>query len=468
LDPAIAEDGVALRVLANVMDGLVGYNGDDQLENRLAESYEISPDFKKIEFRIRNSARWSDGKPVKAEEFVEGMRRSFAPATGSKVVAALLPIRGAEKYHLGKSGPESLGVSASGNTLIVELERPTPYIIKAFAMSPAFPVRKDFLERHGDRWTEQHPVTGPYLIEKRNVEHSILLKKNEYYWRDNLGPEKLDFIVIQDESTAVNLFDSGGLDILTRIPITDLKRLSTQGQVVRSPFLATFYIGFNLKSAPFNNKDLRKAVSGLIKRGEIVQALGTGEIPTFSWIPKGVEGSYRQKGDFSKAIALMKKRNLAYVDVVAAFNIGQINSLVMEKIQYDLRRDLGIKLKLLSMDWKSYVKVIQTDPPAIFRYGWSVPFLDPIMMLEVFTSSNPNNFSKWSNAKYDRLVDQIRSMSSGADRSHLIEEAQKILIVDEAVIAPLYQYVQNTAVSQRIKKFKPSVLGVILGRELRL
>jgi oligopeptide transport system substrate-binding protein len=237
---------------------------------------------------------------------------------------------------------------------------------------------------------------------------------------------------------------------------------------VRSPFLATFYIAYNLKKAPFNNKELRRAVSGLIRREEIVQALGTGEIPTHSWIPKGVEGTYRGKIDFSKSIAAMKKRNLGYVDVVAAFNIGQINSLVMEKIQYDLRKDLGIKLKLLSMDWKSYVKAIQTDPPAIYRYGWSVPFLDPIMMLEVFTSNSPNNFSKWTNARYDRLVDEIRSLPSGAERARLIEEAQKILVFDEAAIAPLYQYVQNTAVSPRIKRFKPSVLGVVLGRELRL
>ncbi len=473
LDPALAEDGMSLRVLANTMEGLVGYDSEDRLENRLAESYTFSPDFKRIEFKIRSNARWSDGKPVLAEEFVQGLRRSFSPSTGSKVISSLLPIRGAEKYNLGKAGVEALGVFSHDQTLVIELERPAPSIIKAFSMSPAFPIRKD--QWATSKWNDLGPVTGPYVIRNHVAEHMIALEKNPHYWRENAGPDRVEYLVIPDESTAVNLFESGGLDILTRIPVTDLKRLMQKNLVIRAPFVATFFLGFNIHKPPFNNKDFRKAVSGSIHRQELVETLGTGEIPALSWIPTGIEGSYELSSlslspeqIFSKSISIVKKKKGFQSEISSAFNSGQINSLVMEKIQYDLKKDLQLKLKLSNMDWKSFVKTVQTNPPSIYRYAWSVPFFDPMIMLEVFTSTNPNNFARWSNPHYDHLVKKISTLPSGSERLSLIRQAQDILVIDEAVIAPVYHYVQNTAISKRVKNFRSSALGVVLARELRL
>jgi oligopeptide transport system substrate-binding protein len=154
--------------------------------------------------------------------------------------------------------------------------------------------------------------------------------------------------------------------------------------------------------------------------------------------------------------------------VAAAFDTGARNSMIMEKIQHDLQQNLGLKISLSNMEWKSYVKSLQADAPAIFRFGWLTPFADPINPLQAFTTGNPNNYAGWSNSEYDRLVREVAGMASGAARTEKIRRAQKILVEDEAAVVPIYHYMQNHLVAERVKGFKVNPFGIISFPEMSL
>ena len=163
-----------------------------------------------------------------------------------------------------------------------------------------------------------------------------------------------------------------------------------------------------------------------------------------------------------------RKRGAPAQALAASFDTSTRNSLVMEKVQQDLQLALGLKLSLNNLDWKSYLKSIQTDPAPIFRLGILSPFMDPIQILQSFTTGDPNNYLKWSNEDYDRLVREVAAMKPGPSRERKIREAEEELVDRQAIVVPIYHYVQNTAVKARIAGFRVNPFGVIRFNELRI
>jgi oligopeptide transport system substrate-binding protein len=258
------------------------------------------------------------------------------------------------------------------------------------------------------------------------------------------------------------------------MPVADIPRLKKTPAFHSDPFFATYFISFNTRQAPFDQKDFRRAVAGSIQRDEIVRALDTGEKPAEgSWLPPGIEGYVNHPNEnalFASSVAKVKDQLVKHPlsPVAAGFDSGARNSLIMEKIQRDLQQNLGMKLSLTNMDWKSYIKSLQTNPPALYRFGWLTPFADPINPLDAFTTGNPNNYSGWSNAEYDRLVQEIAGMKPGQERTAKIERAQKILVEDEAAVVPIYHYVQDHLVAARVNGFKVNPFGTIFFRDLTI
>ena len=174
LDPGLAEDGVSLQVLDNIHEGLVGYDGEGKLQNRIAESYTLSPDRKRYEFTLRKEARWSDGQPVRAEDFVTAFQRMLAPDSKCKLAPLFFPIRGSRKGEL--------GVTARQGKLVIELDRPISYFVHALTLPSVFPIRKDILEANHGIWPDSAPVTGPYRIVQHQMDQKIILGRNPLYW----------------------------------------------------------------------------------------------------------------------------------------------------------------------------------------------------------------------------------------------------------------------------------------------
>ena len=472
LDPTFAEDGVALEVLTNTSDGLVGYDGSGQLQNRLAESYRISTDGKTYRFVLRSSGRWSDGRPIKAQDFVTAFRRALSPHSLSKLAPLFYPIRGARLYQQNKIPEQELGVREEEGTLVIELEYPAPYFIQALTLPPSFPLRQDILSKHQGNWPESGPVTGPYQVVTHSLDQKLILERNPYYYGEQPKIARVEMIIIGDESTGLNLFENGRLDLLTRVPYLDLRRLKEAGKILSTPILTTYYLSFNCRRPPFNDLKWRRAFAGAIRRNEIAALLDPSLTPAWSWIPPGLEGSLAYQDPsliFEDSMAWVRKNHQAQTQpVTASFDTGIRNSKILEKVQYDIQQRLGVSLQLTHLDWKTYLRSLQVDPPSLFRLGWMAAFKDPISHLKVFTKNEANNYSGCFNMRYDQLVSEIEKMKPGMKRAQKIKVAQKILLEEMAAVVPIYHYIQNTGVSSRIKGFRMNPFGLILFKELDL
>lgn len=482
LDPAKAEDGLSLRVLANLMEGLLGYDGRGQLQKFLASSVEISSDQKRYVVTLRPHAKWSDGRPILPSDFILGFKRALAPTMPSKLAESFMVIRGARAYRLGKT-LDLPGICENDGKLIFELERPVSFFLHLLTLPVALPVRQDVLDAHQGRWPEgeqwsQVFTTGPYRVASFVHDQKITLERNPYYWGTPAPIESIEWKIISDEIVGMRLFEQGKLDILTKIPSLSYERLSREGKVSSFPFLATYYIGMNCRKPPFNDREFRRAVAAVIHRKEIVAALMTGEHPARTWIPQGLEGFLSDEeaaaawgSDSSgvlKTISSVRTQTAKLEPIVLQFDSSERNAMIIEKIEQDLKQNLGMHLSLVNLDWKSHLQSVHSDPPQLFRLAWQTPFLDPIFHLQVMTSRHPANPTGCSDPKYDRLVDAIESEKPGRKREQLIAQAQKLLIQDEAWVIPIYHYVQNYAVSPRIKNFSANPFGVIRLNELEV
>ncbi|MCC7442137.1 MAG: peptide ABC transporter substrate-binding protein [Bdellovibrionales bacterium] len=476
LDPSRAEDGHALRVLMNVMDGLVGYDEQGTLQLQLAESYRFSPDGRQVEFTLRPGTEWSDGKPVTADDFITSFRRAADPRTASRLGGTLMPIRNLQAILKGRMPPSRLGVRADGRKLVFELERPAPYFVEALTLPLAAPLRADVLKANGGEWPVTAPVTGAYRILERKIDRHILLVPNARYWNASAFKDRLPvrLLSIADEATGATLFENGKLDILVRVPTFDIPSLHRQGVLHSSPFMGTYYLGFNVTKPPFDRAEWRRAVSGAIRRREITEALQTGDAPAWGWVPRGLEGHipYRDPAprfaeDMKKVREAIAAAPKAVPAVLVSYDTSARNQLILEKVQKDVSEALGLKLRLESSDWKGYVRRMRDDPSQIHRFGWMAPYADPSSHMQVFLSDNSNNHSKFRNAEYDSLVRKALELRRGAERAKLLERAQKILIEEEAAVIPLFHYEQVFALIPRLRGFKANPSGVVLFRGIR-
>ncbi len=450
---------VSTRVEANTMDGLMGYNGAGVLQYKLAKSVRISKDGRSYLFKLRPNTFWSDGQPVTPEQFVLGLRRTLAPATGAKLASLLFMIRGAKAYYGGTGSADKVGVSAKGSDeLVIELEKPASYFLHILTIPQALPVREDILAAHNGKWPATAPSTGAYRITSYKQGESIHLEPNPRYWHAKAGTLPVLFRIISEESTAVSLFESGGLDQVSRVPPMDLDRLRQLGVVQEFPQLSTYFFSFNTRKPPFNDREFRRAFAGSIAQEEFVALLKTGNLPALSWLPPGLEGylPYRSTQPvFAASVAAVRKKIAATpLEVTAAFNNSGMNGMFMEKLQNDLKAKLGLSVKLQAMDWKVYMTAIRLDTPQIYRFARGASFVDPIWHLSSFQSENPNNPTGWKNAVYDQLVDEIATLPPGKIRRAKIERAQKILTQDEAIVVPIFHAVMTNLVAKRVQGFR--------------
>ncbi len=480
LDLSLAEDLLSLQILANIDDGLLGYDSAGKLELRLAESMDVSADRRTYTFRLRKEARWSDGQPIHAADFVYAFRRTLDPSLPSKFGLLFRMIKNVDQARAGKVAMDQIGVSASPmsegrEVLTITLESPVPYFPHALTFPMAFPQREDQTKLAPDK----RVTSGVYSIVEHVNDQRYVLAVNPYSWRKALEPNRkliprVEMLILREDASAMNLFDQGRLHILGRVGLLDVKPLRDKGLLRNLPFHATYFLGFNTQKPPFNDRHWRRAVAGVIQKEQIVQALGGTDHPSLGFTAFGLEGALPWPGQveyrkmFEDSIKAVKGRPKPARAIVIGYDANARNTLVLEKVQQDLKKDLGLEVKLESLDWKSHIRTMQAAPPEMFRFGWLTPFDDPMPFLEFALSDGLNNYGKFRNAKYDELVEKVRHLPSGPERARLIAQAERLLTVDEAGLVALYHYTQNQAVAADVEGYRVTPFGVIPFYELGL
>lgn len=459
LDPARTVDQYSIGILRNVVEGLFKLDSQGKLRNGLVSEYRVSDDGLTYRFKVRADAKWSDGEPVTVDDFVFGLKRLLAPETASQDAEHFFAIQGARDYYMGRRPHSVLGITRDNDELVIKLERPDPTLPFVLSLPAASPLRKDAFEAAGSKWTHQLPVTGPYLISVYKPASEIRLDPNPHY----PGPTRLPILyrILQEEITAMNLFEAGRLDIISTVTPTEADRLKQKGLVKTAPSTTVFYLSFNVSRPPFNDVAWRRAIAASIDRhglGVILKGLYE---PTPTYIPKTLEGyedlqPLSAQKEIEKIRALEKKPKIRL-----AYGTSAASKIIVEKIQSDLKSSLGINLELEPMELKTLLHRLQSDPPEIYYLGKSALFDDAIAHLDIFNSSSGPNFSRYKSEEFQDLLMKIRTTPLGAERNALVRQANRLLVERDTVIVPLALRLQIFGVSKSLKNFQVSPYQVI-------
>lgn len=482
LDWLKATDTTSSHITENTMEGLIQYNLQDKelsLVPALALKWEPSDQAKKWTLTLRQGVVWNDGVPFQAQHVVDAWQRLLSKETASEYAYFLFGIKNAQAYNEGKLTDFSqVGVKAtSPHEIVVELEKPMSYFPYLLTHHSTFPIRLDVVQKHGDKWTDPANIVtlGPFNLKVWQHDKMIVLERNEKYYGEKPTIKYITAYMIQEQATALNLFDSGKLDAVTRLPSAELRKLRSRKEYRETSNLTLYYYGTNVTKPPMDNPLVRKAVAMAIDRKELVQMLAGGQNPMTSWIPTGMFGYEAGRGlgfDPDKAKELLKQAGYSDVSkfpkLEIKFNTNEDHQRVAENIQAQLKRNLGINVELKNEEWKVYLNTLKTDPPHLYRFGWLADYPDPDNFMAVITGYSDNNRTRWKNAKYDELVLKAAGVTDREERRRIYSEAQKILVEDDVPVIPLYSSVNHLLISPRVENFPVNVMEKYVYKGVRL
>ncbi len=473
LDWSKSTDTTSSHVQDNIMEGLVEYNFADPdlgLEGALAEKWEATNNAQTWTFKLRKGVKWTDGKGLTAQQFVDGWERLLNPLTASEYSYFLYGIKNARAYNEGKIKDFSqVGVSVNKEgDLVVELVGSQSYFPYLLTHHCTYPIRLDVIKTHGDKWTDPGKIVtlGPFTLKTWDHDKAIVLERNETYYGTKAKVKYILGYMITEMSTAINLFDKGQLDAQIQLPSTELPLLKKRPEYKESGILSLYYYGFNVKRAPMDNSWVRKAVSYAIDRKEITNMLAGGQVPLTSWVPPGMFGYEPERGinfDSKKANEALDKAGYKdrskFPKITLSFNTNENHQRIAENVQAQLKRNLGINVELQNEEWKVYLNTLKTKPAHIYRMGWLADYPDPDNFLNLMTSYSDNNHTNWGNESFDKLIGKAASELNKNTRKALYSKAQTILTEVDVPVAPVFSSVSSILVSKRIKNYPNNTMN---------
>ncbi len=453
-DPLLIEDAVGLRLAANTMATVFEFDGKGERQKALIDSYSVSRDRKTYTFKFKQGLKWSDGKPLMADHFILAITR----LANSPIKAALSSIF--PKFDLKRTK------AVDARTAVVTLQTPDQQFPNWLSLPPFAPIRQDMV----DALQNSHNPMAPTLAAYQAVEYGrgdhVTLKKNPNFRAFNVAsPDEVKIRFIPDDVNLYSLMKAGSVDVLTKIPSLELKDIESISKIATVPVEAVTYLGINTKKPPFNELKnrlaLRDALNQENKRA-LAKILKADESPADFFIPS----SMRLVAFTHPREEPVKPEEKSYEFSIQSDG-GSRNQTILEFVQSRVRSELKWKPELDVVDWKTHYSKLKTDPDSIFRFGWQNPVSDPFMMYQLFSTNSPNNYTGWSNAKYDSLVEQLRQETTLVKKTKLMSELEQILWKEAPVIPLLYQNLKY-AYSKRVSGFRANPFGVILFNEIRL
>jgi oligopeptide transport system substrate-binding protein len=483
IDPSLTEDVVGSIVLQDLFEGLTTVAMDGSVIPGVATSWETSADGKTWTFHLRKEARWSNGEPVTADDFVYAWRREVDPATASESSQALAPIENALDIASGKMPVDQLGVEAMGpQTLVVHLHAPTPYLLALVGNNYLYPLYAPAVKQWGDAWTQPgHMISnGPFLLSDRVLNGHITELKNPHYWdAAHVHLTRVNYLVLEDDTAAMNQYLAGDLDFTERIPKPEKDRLQQMlgDQVVLSPYFSTAMFSFNLAKQPFvNNPKLRAALSAAVDRDVFVKYVMRGiGVPAYDIMPPlmgydpVIPDWAKMTPDARHAYARSLYQQAGYSDsnpletVLTYPSEGPDVRRQMEALAAMWQVNLGAKVQIYNIEWKILLQAKQQKQPLLYWDAWTGDFPDPFTFFQLFQTDNGQNAGSYSNRQYDSFVDQASSTNDAAKRFQLFQQAESILNQDAPTI-PVYFWENARLVKPYVKGWQANVMDHILSR----
>ncbi|MGL4654004.1 peptide ABC transporter substrate-binding protein [Cetobacterium sp.] len=486
IDPQLntAVDGSI--VASNVFEGLFVEGEGGKSVPAAAESVDISADGLVYTFKIREGAKWSDGKPVKAGDFVYSWKRGLTADTAMEYAYQLFYIKNGEKFYNGEVGEGELGVKAlDDRTLEVTLENSTPYFLALTSFPAYFPLREDVVKSNS-AWAidaKTYIGNGPFKIKAWSPKENILLVPNENYWgRSEVKLDELRFDMIVDDKTYLNAFKSGEVDIIDSPPSSEIPSLLSSGEGKIYPYLGTYFYVVNVSGNNSNpevvkflgDSRVRKALALSINKKLIVeQVTKAGQLPAKSFVPAGIvatdgkdftgNSSYLPaEGDVELAQKLLAEAGYTTPDSIPkltfTFNTGDGHAMVAQAVQDMWKKNLGVNIELKNEEWAVFQTTRNSLNYDIARHGWIADYNDPMNFLDMWLTGGGNNAAGYSNPEYDSYVKEAQKESDPEKRTALLHKAEDILMNDMPVI-PLYYYTSVVVANPKVKGWTKSPLG---------
>jgi oligopeptide transport system substrate-binding protein len=464
LDSSKVTDQVSNFVIGHTMEGLLRYDEHNELAPGVAERWEIGE--RTARFYLRESARWSDGKPVTADDFVFAWQTVVDPKTASEYSFILFPIKNAEAITAGKLPPSALGVRAvDARTLEVTFERPLLFFDKLAAFGTYSPIRRDFHQSRGGRYgadAEDMLYNGPYRITRWVHGAHLRLEKNPYYWnKDQVKLNIIDMPYFTNESGAqTNLFRDGrvaAIGTVAGLPKQTIDEgLVQRWQLQRHNDGSVYFIEFNHRPGKLTaNRNFRRAIQLAMDSDEVVYRVMKlpGMIPGKSLFPvwiKGVHAAFRKEYpvpivrlDVAKARESLElaRRELGlerFPPIALLSTDTPTNGVITEFLQRALQDRLGLEVRIDKQIFKQQIAKRSAGQFDMTIAGWSPDFDDPLTFGDLYASWNENNRGRYSNPELDR---QVRIAQSSVDQKVRMDAFGKVqeIIVREAALVPIYE-----------------------------
>jgi ABC-type oligopeptide transport system substrate-binding subunit len=474
LDPARAEGVHAFNVIDDLYEGLLARDAAGNVIAGVAGSWTVSDDGLVYTFRLRDDARWSNGQPVDADHFVAGMRRTLAPATASTYGALLYPIENAEAVAQGRKPVTALGVSAlEQRTLVIRLHSPAPYLPSLLTMPIAFPYLDDGGKAQG-RFSDpaRFVGNGPFVLEEWQPGSLIRLRKNPAFREaDRVPIDEIRYYPVTEPMTELNMYRAGELDITFAVPGSHVQQLQElhAGELRIEPYLALYYIAFDVSEPPFDDRSLRQALSMAIDRETLVQLLGRGEQPAFGLVPGGIKHYDPARFDWMSLPAAERRARASALYEAAGYSgeqplritllydAGDFHETIALAVSDMWRETLGIDVHLDKREWQYFLATRdnRADWQAM-RFAWVADFDHPAAFADIFRSTSRQNLPGYASERYDQLLAEAEATVDPAEQMRLYAEAEAVLLAD-APIAPLYFYVSKHLVSPSVSGFESNV-----------
>jgi len=456
LDPNVAESVPANNVTRDLFEGLTAVRSDGETVPGVAEKWEMKDSTTWI-FHLRKNAKWSNGEPVTAGDFVFSAQRLVDPKTASPYANTygMFLLNGTE-IVAGKKPVASLGVTAiDANTLQIRTPYPVPFLPDLMTNTNFGPINKAAMEKNGKDWTKPGKLVsnGAFMLKDWQVNNRLVLAKNPNYW--NAGYVQLNqvtYLPIEDENTDVKQYESGGNDWVYQLPSGTFARYKQEypNEMRAAPMLGLRYYSFNNKDPLLKDVRVRKALSMVIDRDILAQRVtADGQIPAYGVIVKGVKGADVNAYDWASWPMAKRVEEAKKLLAEAGVKPGTKLQFAMNTSEYhkkmaifaasEWKSKLGLDTDIQAMEFKVLLKKRHDGDYQIARNGWVADYNDASTFLTLVQCGSEQNDNQACNPKADALMREASSSTDPATRLKLQTEAGKVAMEDYPML-PLLQY----------------------------
>lgn len=470
LDPQTVTGVPENKLINAFFEGLVSYgNEETDTVGGVAERWEISPDGLTYTFYLRPDAKWSNGDPVTATDFVRSYQRILTPALAAEYAYKFNAVVGAEEYQDGKLKDFSqVGFRAiDARTLEIRLKHRAPYLLEAMKHYAWFPVHIPTIEKHGGlakrgtAWTREENLVGngPFVLKSWRPNQKIVATRSPTYWdRATVKLDEIHFFPTENLETEERMFRTGQLHKTYELPAAkiDVYQRDFPQSYRSDPYYGSYYFRFNITRKPLDDVRVRRALSISIDRESLVRNVVRGGMqPAYGLTPPTPKFTARTKlsGEVAEARRLLAEAGYpegrGFPRIELLYNTQDNHRRICEALQEMWRQNLGIEVGLLNQEWKVYIRSMDLLDYDMARGGWIGDYNDPNTFYDTFVTGGGNNRTGWSNARYDQLLRDTGAAPDEAARMELYQQMEEILM-RELPIMPVYFYRKIYALSPTV------------------